>query len=535
MSHDLLLYNGSVHTMDQTCPVAPAALVHGGRIAALGPSDRLLSEAAEDAMRIDLGGRVALPGFHDAHLHFCYYGLRLGWLDLRRAKSLEEAQALVAEAARDKSPDEWLLGMGWNHNDWPNPVLPSRRDLDAVAPHLPVVLHSKDFHSVWVNTRALQAAGVGSDTPVPEGGRILRDGEGAPSGILSENAVGLITDAMPEPDDDQYRAATERALRRSAQRGITAIHNCEGPRSFRTLQRLRDDGRLSLRVWHMIPLEHLDAALELGLQTGYGDEMLRIGHVKMFADGALGSGTAEMLAPYEKGADDRGVAATDTEALYAAVLRAAQGGLASAIHAIGDAANRRVLDIYARVADELPAVSLRQRIEHVQLLSPQDLPRLAQLNVIASMQPIHATQDMEMAERQWGSRCRWAYDWRSLLERGTHLALGTDCPVEAIDPLANLYAAVTRQRPDGRPEGGWYPQERLTLQQALYGYTMGSAYACCREGELGSLTPGKLADVCVLSQDIFGAPPEALLETQVDLTVVGGRIVYQREEANLGA
>lgn len=248
----------------------------------------------------------------------------------------------------------------------------------------------------------------------------------------------------------------------------------------------------------------------------------------MFADGALGSGTAEMLAPYEGRPDACGVAATDSEQLYEGVRAAAQGGLASAIHAIGDAAVRRVLDVYERVAAEGLAGNLRQRIEHVQLLSPDDVPRLARLGVIASMQPLHATQDMEMADRQWGARARLSYAWRSLLDSGAVLAFGTDCPVESLDPLAGLYAAVTRERADGTPRGGWYPEQRLTLQQALYAYTIGSAYASGEEGDKGSLTPGKLADVVVLSRDVFSGPPEAILDTVVDMTIVGGQAVYER-------
>jgi predicted amidohydrolase YtcJ len=277
----------------------------------------------------------------------------------------------------------------------------------------------------------------------------------------------------------------------------------------------------------MIPLAQLREALALGLRTGYGNDLLRVGQVKMFADGALGSLTAEMLAPFEDVPGVYGVAATTTEELEDGVRRAAAGGLASAIHAIGDGANRRVLDIFARVKAAGVGQGLRHRIEHVQLLAPEDLSRLAQLGIIASMQPIHATQDMVMADLHWGARARWGYAWRSLLQQGTLLILGTDCPVEALDPLANLYAAVTRQRPDGTPAGGWYAEERLTLEEALYGYTQAPALATREATHKGSLTPGKLADLVVLSRDIHAAPAEALLETTVALTILGGRVIYE--------
>jgi len=318
------------------------------------------------------------------------------------------------------------------------------------------------------------------------------------------------------------------AIADAARLGVTSAHNCEGSVAFRAFRKLAEGGELTVRIWHMIPLEELPDALERGLRTGQGSPLLRVGQVKMLADGALGSCTAEMLAPYEGHPDARGVAATDSKQLYEGVRAAASGGLASAIHAIGDAANRRVLDVYQRVAVEGLMGTLRQRIEHVQLLSPEDLPRLAQLGVIASMQPIHATQDMEMADRHWGARARLSYAWRSLLRSGAVLAFGTDCPVEGLNPLAGLYAAVTRRRADGTPTGGWYPQESLTLQEALYAYTMGSAFASGEERDKGSLTPGKLADIVVLSRDIFAGPPEPILNTVVDMTIVGGQVVYER-------
>ncbi|MCD6518731.1 MAG: amidohydrolase [Anaerolineae bacterium] len=526
---ELVLYHGAIRTMDPSLPLAEAVWLKEGKIALVGSSAKVLAAASPEAERIDLQGRTVLPGFEDAHLHFGEYGLLLQRVDLRGASSLSAALERVRLALREHPKGEWLQGSGWDHNLWPGAKRPSRYDLDQVAPDVPIALRSKDGHSLWVNSLALQLAQISASTPDPPGGQILRDEAGEPTGILVERALGLIVRHIPKPSKALMERALRLALREAARLGVTSIHNCEGPESFAAFQELAANGELTLRVWHMIPLEHLSSALALGLRTGFGNSLLRVGHVKIFADGALGSRTAEMLAPYEGSDSDRGVATLTTEEIYAAVRDAAQGGLACAIHAIGDAANRRVLDVYERVKKEGWTGALRQRIEHVQLLAPEDLPRLAELGVIASMQPVHATQDMEMADRHWGRRARWSYAWRSLLDQGTTLAFGTDCPVESLDPLAGLYAAVTRQRRDGSPPGGWYPEERLSLDEAIYAYTMGSAIASGEEREKGSISPGKWADLVVLSQDIYRGPPEVLLETRVEMTIFAGRVIYRAE------
>jgi predicted amidohydrolase YtcJ len=527
MPKDLILYNGSIYTLEPAQPVAMALLIRDGRVVCCGSGDELASLAPR-ARRLDLAGRAVLPGFEDAHLHLCMHGMSLAQVKLAGAPSLDEALTLVRAASAQPGAGEWLLGGGWDHNLWPVAEMPTRYDLDGVAPDRPVALDSKDRHSLWVNSLALRLADVSADTPDPPGGRIRRDASGEPTGILSESARQLISGAIPPPQEADWRRAAEAALADCARYGITAVHNCEGPEALTALTVLEQAGALTARVWQMLPLRVLDQAVALGLRTGLGSDLLRIGHVKMFADGALGSATAEMLAPYEGQPDNRGVAATDTQILLEAVRLAARHGLAAAIHAIGDAANRRVLDIYAQIRQEAPEVNLRQRIEHVQLLSPEDLPRLAEMGVVASMQPIHAVHDRVMAERQWGRRCRHAYAWRSLLQSGARLAFGTDAPVEALNPLLGLYAAVTRRDADGQPPAGWYPQERLGLSEALHAYTQGAAYAAYGEHRRGRLAPGMFADLVVLSQDVWAGPPETLLETQVDLTMVGGEIVYQR-------
>lgn len=525
MPADLLLHNGAIRTMDPLMPVVEAVLIRDGRIFARGTSADLLS-IARNTHRIDLAGRSAVPGLEDAHLHLCMHGLALGQLRLDGFESLKDT--LQAIQAAHATGSGWLKGHGWDHNTWPVPEKPTRHDLDRVAPLRPVALDSKDLHSLWVNTAALELAGLDANTPDLPGGEILRDEQGWPLGILSEKAKQLVERAIPAPTDQEMLAAAQLAVSDAGRLGLTAVHSCEGPASFGALAALDRAGELPLRIWHMLPAAFLDQALNLHLATGYGSERLRIGHIKMFADGALGSGTAEMLAPYEGTADALGVAATTTEELYDTVLRAARGGFASAIHAIGDGANRRVLDIYERVAAEHPAPGLRQRIEHVQLITPEDQVRLSHLGVVASMQPIHCTQDMAMAQRQWGCRCQYAYAWRSLLSAGAWLAFGTDAPVEALDPLQGIYAAVTRKRADGTPDGGWYPEQTLTLEQALAAYTIGGAYAAYGEGERGRIAPGMWGDVTVFSGALSEDDPEGLLKLRVDYTIVGGQVVYQR-------
>ncbi|MFP3895295.1 MAG: amidohydrolase [Anaerolineales bacterium] len=527
MQREIVLFNGSIHTLDPSVPVVEALAICGDRIRAIGSSQDML-DLCPKAERLDLARRTVLPGFIDAHVHFSSYGLLLQQVDLAEAPSLNETLQRIQRAARELREDQWLLGRGWNHNVWPEPVQPTRDDLDGVVRHVPVALSSKDGHALWVNSRALQMTDIDASTPDPPGGQIRRHSDGDPSGILTEKAQALIREHIPTPDTETMDQAMRAAMRDAARLGITGIHNCEGSDALAAFQRLENDGNLTLRVWHMIPVDNLAAARQLGLRTGFGNDLLRIGHVKLFADGALGSATAEMMEPYEGRPGDRGVPVTESKEMYQAVSTAARGGLACAIHAIGDGANRRVLDVYERVLQAGLSSALPQRIEHVQLLSPQDIPRLSQLGVVASMQPIHAIHDMDMADRHWGARARWGYAWRSVLETGATLAFGTDCPVEPLDPLKGLYAAITRQRPDGYPQGGWYPQERLNLDEALHAYTVGSATASGESQIKGSLTPGKLADLIVLEDDIYEHPERKLLTTSVCVTILGGQIVHEK-------
>jgi len=519
----LVLYNGVVHTMDPVRPRAQAVAIANGRILAVGTDEEVRSVAGPKVETLDLRRRPVIPGLADAHIHFFSFALGLSRPNLDGAGSLAEVLERLRPAIAATPPGRWILGAGWNHEAWDVPRFPSRHDLDALVPHHPVALRRKDGHSVWVNSRALELAGITPGTPDPPGGVIDRDESGQPTGILRESAMELIYAHIPPPDAAEYNRALTLGIARAHSVGLTSIHDMEGSEAFACFQEAHAQGRLTLRVTMQIPAEGLEHALALGLRTGFGDAILRLGAVKFFADGSLGSQTAWMLEPYQGQADNYGLATMPPAELARAVGKAIGGGLACAIHAIGDRANREVLDIFTQMPRN---PHLRHRLEHVQLLHPADLPRLARLGIVASMQPIHATSDRYMADRHWGVRARYAYAWRSLLAAGTVLAFGSDCPVETLDPLRGIYAAVTRKRAEEPQVPSWYPEECLSVEEAVRAYTWGAAYAAGQEAWLGSITPGKVADMVVLSQDIFCLPPEALLETRVDYTIFAGQVVY---------
>jgi predicted amidohydrolase YtcJ len=440
--------------------------------------------------------------------------------------------ALVAGRAQETEPEEWILGRGWDQEHWPERRFPTAADLDRVTPEHAVMLRAKSGHALVANARALSLAGITAETPDPPGGRIGRDVEGRPNGMLFEDsAMALVAGLVPLPAPEEVDEALRSAFLSAWRVGLTSIHDVDGPPAFAAYQRLRTRLELGLRVVKYLPLDALDCALEVGLQAGLGDDWLRVGGIKLFTDGALGPRTAAMLTPYE-GVEDEpestGVPTMEEDDLQQVVRKAAGGRLPLAVHAIGDRANRMVLDALADAA-KVSARGLSHRIEHVQLLHPDDVDRLAQLGIVASMQPLHATQDYEMADRYWGDRCATAYAWRSLLDAGTLLAFGSDCPVEDLNPFLGIHAAVTRRRPDGSPgPEGWYPKQRLTVEEAVRAYTLGPAQAVGVGDRLGSLAPGKLADLVILDRDVFACDPMEIAGTQVLATMIGGRLVYER-------
>ncbi|MGH2405427.1 MAG: amidohydrolase, partial [bacterium] len=443
-----------------------------------------------------------------------------------------EAVSRVGAAAKRARPGEWIRGRGWDKNLWPEDRFPTREDLDPVAPAVPVLLSSKDGHLLWVNSVALRLAGIDRTTPDPPGGEIARDRRGEPTGVLKETANDLIWRVVPMEGPEQIEDGIRAAVNAMHRLGITGVHNfvgtasLEGAPAFGVLQRLNERGELTLRVWTTIPEGALEHAVAAGLRTGFGDEWLRVGPVKVFADGTLGSQTAAMLEPFEGQPGNTGIAVHTREELIDLVRRAVGGGFWCAIHAIGDRANRWVLDAFEASLDATRALGARHRIEHVQLIHPDDLPRLSRLGVTASMQPVHATVDREIADRYWGRRSRTAYAWRSLLRAGTALAFGSDAPVETPDVFAGLYAATTRKRPEEPQVRSWYPDEALEIEEAVAAYTTGAAYAAGLEEMQGRLVEGYYADFIAVDRDLFAAAPEELLAARVMMTVIGGTVVY---------
>ena len=527
MQADLALLNGNIHTMDPRQPRAAAVAIAGDRFLAAGSDAEMRALLAPGGRVADLGGATVVPGFIDAHIHFLSYGLSLQEIDLSDTPTLSCALERIRRRAADTPAGQWLTGRGWDQSVWEGGAFPTAAHLDAVAPAHPIFLGRKCGHAGWVNSRALDQIGITAQTPDPAGGEIVRDGKGEPTGILLEKAMEFAYRFLAEPSAAEAMAALRHAQGVANRMGIVGVHTKEAAPSLRAFQQLRADGELTLRTVAQIPVAELDSAIRLGLRTGLGDEFLRIGGVKVFSDGALGPRTAWMLAPYAGEPDNRGIAVTDAATMAEIVDRATDAGLAVVTHAIGDRANRMVLDALEASRRAGRGLHLRHRIEHAQLLHPDDIPRFAQLDVIPSVQPIHATQDMRIADRYWGERSRYAYAFRSLWDSGAKLAFGSDAPVETPDVVQGIHAAVTRMRADGSPgEDGWYPQERLTVAEAVWAYTAGAAYAGGTESSQGSITPGKFADLAILSQDIFTVHPMAILETDVEATLFGGGFVY---------
>ncbi len=533
MSADLVLYNGKLYTMDDRRPQATAIAVRDNRILAVGDDVSMRNLLKLGGAAIDLRGKCVVPGLIDAHLHFEQVALGRKHVDAE-APTLDELLRRVAERARATPPgerSEWIRGHGWNQNVWGSGAFPTRADLDRAAPDQPVYLTAKSVHAGWANTLALKLAGVSASTPNPPNGEIVRDASGEPTGIFLEEAMALIGKALPQASAHEVADAMREAIPLAHRAGLTGVHDFDGARAFQAWQILKERGELNLRVSKTIPVYLLEHAIALGLRSGFGDDWLRINGVKTFADGALGPRTALMIDPYEGEPGNRGIVVTDKEEMIENVRKASAAGLSSTIHAIGDKANHDVLDVYEVVRKEEQQRGdsrLRHRLEHVQVLHPNDYGRLAQLNVIASMQPIHATSDMPMADKYWGTRSAGAYAWRTQLNAGARLAFGSDAPVETFDPLAGIHAAVTRRRADGSPgRDGWYPEQRLTVHEAVYAYTLGAAFAAYEEKQKGSLTPGKLADMVVLSQDIFKIDPIDILNVNVVGTVVDGRFAWR--------
>lgn len=526
---DVILKNGVIRTLWERCPLASAMAVGGGRVLAVGGWADVEPFQGPETRVMDLGGTAVYPGFVDAHAHVYGLGKSLEEPDLGRARSPREAAESAAAAAGSVPPGKWVEGRGWDQTGWDGGRFPSASDLDKVISDRPVALRRVDGHALWVNTKALDVCGITGRTRV-EGGRVMLDGGGNPTGVLVDKAMGLVLDKIPQPSAEDIRRRLIKAMDVCARWGLTEVHDAGVDRAmFSEYRRLSRRGEMPIRVWGMLEgppdwLEKAAADARRLPRSGF----FTAGGVKLYADGALGSRGARLLAPYSDAPDQRGIFTIRPDELSKAARFCAENRLQLCVHAIGDAANRMVLDLYEPALDAAPdGRDRRFRIEHAQVLSPQDIPRFAALGVIPAMQPTHCTSDMPWAPLRLGQdRLKGAYAWQSLIRSGCLIPTGSDFPVEGVNPLFGFHSAVTRRDDTGQPPGGWSPDERMTRDQALRAMTVWAAYARFNEKDKGVLAPGMVADATGCDRDIATAPEEDILKTEIRFTMVGGRLVY---------
>ncbi|HYG12241.1 MAG TPA: amidohydrolase [Pyrinomonadaceae bacterium] len=554
----LVLMNGKIFTADARGTIAEAVAVENGRIVAVGTNADIRRDYT-GARTIDLRGRLVTPGFNDAHLHFINGGLSLMRVELVGARTLAEAQQRIAAKVRELPPGAWILGRGWDHTLWGG-QWPTRADLDAVAPNNPVFVQRVDGHVSWTNTLALSKAGVTRETRAPEGGEILHDAAGQPTGILKETAAALVGRVVPEPSRAERMQAAERALAEARRYGITSIHDNSGYQATELYRELLQAGKLTVRVaeWQNFEdtVETLKQQRAEFASFKIDPLLIRLTALKGYVDGTLGSRTAAMLAPFSDDPNNSGIPRRPPAELTRMIAERDAAGFQIALHAIGDRANRMALDGFkaatgnphdtgvALVADssasreeiagmkreiEQEHARRRHRIEHSQVVAPTDFARFRDLGVVASMQPSHAISDKRWAQDRLGEyRVQGAYAWHMMRSFGVRVSFGTDWPVEPLNPYLGLYAAVTRQSTEGEPAGGWWPQERLSIADAIRCYTAEPAYASFEETQKGQIVPGMLADMAVHSRDLLTIKPEEILQTEAVMTILGGRVVYEK-------
>jgi len=524
---DLALLSTRIFTGNPARPWAEALKITDERITHVGTNEEVKQACGKATEIMELPGRLVTPGLVDAHCHFVSFGRSFHLVDLRNLTSLAEARRVIQEAAATRKPGEWILGRGWNHHDWEEGREPSRHDLDDILPDNPAMMIRMCGHSIWVNTRALEQAGIHRDTPDPAGGRIDKDSAGGdPTGMLRE-ARQLIEAHMPQPSLELRKQWALAAQAAALKCGITAVHTCETLNEYEALAALEAEGKLKLRVYHLLPPDDLEQAAARGIKPGSGSERLWFRHVKLFADGSLGAGTALLHEPYLDDPATCGIACLEKNDLAEKIRLAYSFGCDVAIHAIGDLAVTNALESIAAVREKSPG-DHRDRLEHVQLHQPQDLRLFQELAVTASVQPVFLPTDWKPADKRWGlQRCRYAYAWKSLLEAGLKVQFGSDAPVEPINPIYGIHAAVTRQTLRGEPAGGWFPEQRLTLEEAFSGFTAAAAWIGRREDRLGAIAAGKWADLTVFEQDLFSLAPEDWPAVATGMTMVHGEVVYK--------
>jgi predicted amidohydrolase YtcJ len=532
----IILYNGILATPSTAHPQPQSIAVGNGKILAVGRDEDMLNLAGADTEKIDLAGRLVVPGFIDSHIHFYEWALKRQGLKLDDLTGLEELLARVREAAGSQPAGQWIMGQGWNETDWTEQRMPTRKTLDRAAPAHPVLLWRCDLHLAAANSSALSLAGITADTPDPPQGRIERDATGEPTGILRELAINLVRQAVAPPDADHVMEAFENAAGALHRRGVTGIHDVrlmadkDGASAFQTFQRLDHDGRLDLRCWVTLPGYDLDKIIGLGLRTGFGNDRLRVGHLKFFSDGGMGARTAWLIDPFLDA--ERGMPLVDMDVLAQDIDKADKAGLSVMVHAVGDRANRELINIFEtlesrRALSGRPSPAIAHRIEHVQMIRPEDADRLRSLNLALCVTPANLVLDMNLIDLALGEMGKSTYAFRQLMDTGAPVMFSSDCPVCDPDPLLGIHAAVTRLRADATPAGGWYPDSRVTVAEALNAYTLTPA-AVHNAGDLGTIAPGKWADLVVLSKNILEIPPARLPDVRVDITLFDGRVVHRR-------
>lgn len=533
---DLILTNARVYTADAARPRAQAIAVRGDRIIFVGSAQEANALRGSATRVIDAGGKTVIPGMIDAHGHLAGLGSALRQVDLVGTTSYEQVIERTLARARELPAGAWVEGRGWDQNDWSATSFPTHDALSRAIPDRPVVLERVDGHATLANAKAMQLAGITRKTKDPEGGRIMRTTTGEPTGVFIDNASALLYRVVPNETTGDIQDGVRRAMREMNRFGLTGMHDagtsCDGVRLFEQMAR---SGEFTARVYSMLSSGGacLDSLVRVGARDDVdGKRMYAIRAIKAYADGALGSRGAKLLEPYADEPSQSGLLVTPNEELQTLATKALTAGFQLNVHAIGDGGNRAVLDVFEGALKKAPKADHRFRIEHAQVISSSDIPRFAQLGVIPSMQAVHQTSDMYWAESRLGStRILGAYAWRSLLNTGVIIPGGSDFPVESADPLQSFHAAVARQDANNWPVGGWQPEQRMTREEALNHLTIWPAYASFQEQHVGSISAGKLADFVILSQDIMTIPAEDIMKTKVEVTIVGGKVVYVMKEA----
>src|SRR5262245_54232144 len=529
---DLVLINGKIWTVNDKRPEVEAVAVLGNRIAAIGSTEEIRKWIVENTKVIDLQGKRATPGFNDSHVHFLDGGMGLASVQLRDARTPEEFRDRIRDFAAKLPKGRWILNGNWDHENWTPPALPTRRLIDAVTPDNPIFINRLDGHMCLANSLALKLAGVTRETSDPPGGTIVRDANGEPTGVLKDAAMSYVNKVIPNPSEEVIAEAIRAAMHYAAENGVTSVQDMSAsPEVFAVYQRLLANGELTVRVYGLQPLSEWGRLARAGVRAWFGNDRLKIGGLKGFADGSLGSTTALFFEPYLDAPKTSGLPSDEMfpeGKMLNNILGADRAGLQVAVHAIGDKANKTILDMFAEVEKRNGARDRRLRIEHAQHLRPKEIKRFGAERVIASMQPYHAIDDGRWAENRIGpNRAKGTYAFRSLLDAGAMLAFGSDWFVAPMEPLMGIYAAVTRRTLDGKHPQGWVPEQKITVAEAVRAYTMGSAYAEFAEQNKGMIQIGQLADLAVLDKDIFTIPPTEIETARVQLTILDGRVVYE--------